>query len=117
MYTVDVSAVETGEAGMTSGEGIEMEFGENVIFESDGDCEVCREVQELVRDFRLEDKVEFYSGGLISLHPEHEAILVELAMQDMMMPVGVFSGKIIGSENIVEELTNLCVSEYEKIVD
>ncbi len=104
---------ETGEVRTLDEEGKsvevgKVELGENVIFESEGDCPRCAEVKELVVDLGLSEKVKFYPAAMIAMHLLREDIMTELSMQNMELPIGVIAGEVVGLEAMVEKLVGMC---------
>ena len=81
-----------------------IEFKKHVVFESDGFCEKCEEMEHRVFDLGLADEVDFYAAALIPLHPAHVELMAELSFQDMALPVCVFAGKAVGVEEFLRSM-------------
>ena len=111
---VVIRDTESGEVRMLKEDGTEeMVFGEHVVFESESYCSRCQEVQELVRDLGLEEIVSFLPSAMIELHPERGEIMAELALQDMELPVAIFTGKVVGVDDMVARLMDLVVEDRD----
>lgn len=114
-YTV-VRNVKTGEMFMINSEsGCEdvvsseggIEFKDIVVFISNNECPACERVMTAILQAGLMNEVNIYDQDAIEAHKLRSEIMTQLALQNMLLPVCVYFGKVLSIENFIANIETI----------